>query len=444
MLALRRWLFSRSLQDLRGVSGVCIRLLRVVWFAAHEFRRDFCFERAATLSFATIISLIPLAVLLLGAAVQFGKGDEFIAYLKERIFPSLAPEFQTELSRWLEQNISRRAFEQLSVGIVGLVALAGLIVAAMGGINAAERIFNRLWKVQGSRTYLQKAVTFWAILTLSPFLMVASLWVQNLLVPEGGFIDQLTQGSMLLQGLYRFLVPLTLGFLGLTVLYRYLPATLVRFRSATFGAFLAAILWKASEGGFRVYVARSSSVASLYGPLSIVPLFFVWVYLNWLIVLLGCELVYAHQNLSLLSELMEHSVRGRRLSERYIALHLLERLGRAYHQGERLPDASEISGELLILRSEVIEVASRLADSGILLQDGRRQGSYGLACDPSKIYLDRVIRQFPSSELEVESARHKGGGAEPNCRSLFEAGHARFIEVFKDKTVQDLLTPPSV
>lgn len=416
------------------------------WLAAREFGRDFCFERAATLSFATVISLMPLSVLLLGIAVQFGKGDEFIEYVKENVFPRLAPSFQQQLSVWLEQNISRKAFQNKAAGIVGILALASLVGAAMGGLNAAERIFNRLWKVKGRRSYIQKALTFWAILTLSPFLMATTLWVGDWLVPRGGIIDHWTQSSLLLQALYGFLVPLTLGFLGLTLLYRYLPQAHVNCKSAAFGAFIAATLWETSKGVFKVYFDWSSAATSLYGTLSIVPFFLVWVYLNWTIVLWGCEFAYAHQNSGRLSEeFVKSSIHARIVAEHHVAIYYLERIGRAFKAGESLPQASVVAAELSIPTSQVEEVARKLADAGVLVANAGGPGEFALARDPSLIRLENVVELFQSDVLGYApgaSGMTRVPAHQLASRSLLDEAHSRYIGAFLGKTLADLLALP--
>ncbi len=425
--------------------GSLLRAVRVLWFAAREFRRDFCFERAATLSFVTIISLMPLSVLLLGAFVQFGKGDELIQYLRERVFPNLAPSFQEQLSGWLEQNISRKAFQNSAAGIVGVLALASLLVAAMGGLVAAERIFNKLWKVEGTRSYFQKAVTFWSILTLSPFLMVASLSVEKLLVPRGGIFEQMIEGSLLLKALYGFFVPFTIGFLGLAMLYKYLPQANVRIKSALIGGLIAALLWETSKIGFKVYVAKSSAVTSLYGPLSIVPLFLVWVYLNWAIVLWGCELSYSHQNLGRLNELLEQSIRGRRIPEHYIAFCLLERTGRAFSGGGVLPECSVVAEELGVIETQVEDVARKLAEANVLIASASSPGEYALAKDPRRIQLREVVGIFQhnavSNAFGPESATDSAK-APVASRAILEEAHSRYMEAFTEKTLADLLSLP--
>ncbi|MBI4604667.1 MAG: YihY family inner membrane protein [Planctomycetes bacterium] len=451
--ALRSLLFARPRSELRGFSGTLVRLGQILWFAGRELRAGYCFERAATLSFATLISLIPLAVLLLGTAVQFGVGDKFINYAKERVFPQLAPAFQADLAQWLEYNISKNAFAQGVVGVVGLGALITLVMTALGVLTTAERNFNRLWKVEGSRGYLQRLATFWIILTVSPFIVTASLWIEDFLVPRGGLVERWTQQSLALRTVYAFVVPVTIGFLGFTVLYRYLPATRVRLRSAALGAIAAALLWEGTKKSFYFYVARSSPVTSLYGSLAIVPLFLVWVYINWVIILLGCTLAYAHQNHPVLSKRFLEASKSRRLPLRFVGVYVLERAARAFVSGGEPPTAEEVSDELCVDVARVEEAGRLLAAAGLLSEDSGRTGAYLLRRSPERIQLADALACLPGEEDALDSVAVSETGPSPGspapapacgALALFLQARARYSDAFREATLSALLADAPV
>ena len=439
-------MFSRSLADVSGFSGRSIRLARVTWFAVREFHRDYCFERAATLAFATIISMIPFAVLLLGVAHQLKMGDDFVKYADERIFDIVAPDFRVQLTTWLTENISKDAISNSVASLVGLLALVSLLVAALGVLSATQRNFDRVWKVRGRRSYFQKLVTFWIVLTISPFIMAALLWVEDFLVPSGRIIEDFTREYSFLKVLYGFLVPATVGFVGFTVIYRYLPAVRVRVGSAMLGALFAAVLWQISRQAFYFYVVRSSSVYSLYGSLAIVPLFLIWIYLNWLIVLWGCEISYAHQNLLRLTEFMDKDTRTRQLPLRFVGVYLLERLARSFRTGGGLPGAAVVGEELAIQTEKVKEAGSLLVNAGLLAEDSRQDGGYSLLRDPTLISLSEAVSLLPSEEVppELLAAQDVRGDVSSMAKAagtakLFRRARGVYLDAFRGKTLADLL-----
>jgi len=438
---LKKRLFARDLAELRGFRGWLVRAVRILWFAAREFRRDFCLERAASLAFATLISLIPLAVLLLGLAVQFGVGDRFIHFARAQLFPLLAPDFQLQLSEWLEGNIARNAFSQSVVSAVGLLAIFILVFTALGIINAAERSFNRVWKVQGTRSYLQKLATFWVVLSISPFIITASVWIGDFLVPADGVIAKLADQSLVVSTLYRLLVPTVVGFFGFTVLYRYLPAARVRMGSAVLGGIVAAALWEISTQSFSLYVGRTQLVRSFYGSLAVVPIFLVWVYLNWLIVLGGCELAYAHQNFLLLSERLARSERTRQLPLAFVGIHLLEKLGHAFQAGRESPDADEVARALSTSSETVDEAGRRLVGAGILILD-QRDERYALKRAPAAVSLAEVMALLPGEEVPKQPPSDRDGiAARPQTQRLFLEAEDLYRSAFRGKTLLDLLEP---
>ena len=445
----RERLFSKTVAELRGAWGRLIRFLRILWFAAREFRIDYCAERAATLSFATIISLIPLAVLFASFAVQVGYGDKFIEYAKRTLFPLIAPDFQEQLMNLLE-DINKTVFKEGLGGIVGIIALVGLITTAIGVLNTAERNFNRIWKVQGSRTYLQKLTIFWVILTTSPFILVASGWVADHLAPTGGIIEELKEKYIALRAVYGFVVPVTIGFIGFTVLYKLLPSTKVWLRSAMTGAMIAAVLWELSRRGFVLYIGRSPTV---YGSLWIVPLFLVWVYLNWFLILWGCEISYAHQNLEHLTELLTKPKVSRQLPAPFIAVYYVERLTGAFLGGEKPPDIGCVAEEIGVTIQEIEEAARKLVENGVLIEDGRRPGIFTLAIAPERIGLDDLVKQFAAPEIAPEtlpilpdaaSKEGEGVARESEILAVFKRAREAYLGAFAGKTLRDVVSDRSV
>ncbi|KUK50305.1 MAG: hypothetical protein XD77_1548, partial [Marinimicrobia bacterium 46_47] len=171
-------------------------------------------------------------------------------YVQDRVFPFVAPEFQQELSNWLNTYISPTAFRGIKSGIINLMAIVSLLLAAMAVFVMAERVFNHIWKVRERRSYLQKVVAFWVVLTTSPFLILMSIWLMNYINPPGGMIDQLIQSSWFLRLMYNNLVPLGISFAAFTLVYIIVPSISVKFKYAAWGGLISAILWELSKKTF--------------------------------------------------------------------------------------------------------------------------------------------------------------------------------------------------
>lgn len=436
---LQEKLFAREPSTLRGVWGRVVRCARIAWFAVREFRRDHCAERAATMAFVTIISLIPLAVLFVSFAGQLGKGDEFIAYAKREIFPLVAPDFQDKLEAWLDQHISKDAFAQGLGSPVGLIAFVSLLATAIAIFTTAERNFDRVWKVDRSRSYLQRFMAFWVILTTSPFIIAASVGVSDF----SGVIRGLAAKSIILSAIYGFIVPVAIGFFGFTLIYYFIPSARVRIGSAMAGGIVAAVLWDLSRRTFYLYVARS---LTLYQGLAVVPLFLIWVYVNWFISLLGCEITYAHQNLDVLTDILERPGGVRRLPPALIGVELLRRIARAFLRGERPPRLLSVARDLGASPREVEGAARRLALAGAIVERLDEPGLYSLAKAPETLRLDEVVSLFFVEDIPPELANRdpsaaKAGGEGDLGLAAFRSARVAYVGVFEGKTLRDVLGP---
>jgi len=386
---------------------------RARWFIVltfKKFKSDLCLEQAASMAFITVISLIPLAVLFFSIAGVLGVGQEIINYVQDRVFPFVAPEFQHELSDWLNTYISPTAFRGIKSGIINMIAIFSLLLAAMGVFVMAERVFNHIWKVTEKRSYIQKVVAFWVVLTTSPFLILTSIWLMNFINPPGGLIDQIMQQYWIVRLLYNNLVPLTVSFVAFTLAYIIVPSITVKIKSAALGGLVSAILWELSKKTFYLYVARIGHVTNFYKSLATIPLFLIWIYLTWVLVLWGVQLSYTFQNLKILSRIYEHQNKDRHYSKAYLGVLLLVYIGKAFRKGETVPTLEEM-GQAAGIRFELLEeTAEILVEKNFIFPDRSHSGQYFLARDPRYIYISDVVRCIHVYEYPAEARVFPGGG----------------------------------
>lgn len=424
----------RRLWEMEGAADDARRPLpRVFLLSVRGFLDDWCFQRAAALAFATLISLMPLVVLFVSFAGMLGGGDAIIAYLRERLFPLLAPDFQDQAGEILDTYISKSAFREGPTGLVNLAAIVGLMTTAMGGLSAAERYFNHIWKATHNRSYLQRMTAFWVVLTTSPFFIALSIAAERWLVPEDGLVHRLKEDSWIVAGLYDVVVPVSIGCLGFTLLLALLPNTKVRLRSALLGGIVTALLWEAARRGFFLYVARASTVTGFYSKLATVPLFMVWVYVSWVIVLFGVEVSATHQDLPVILR------RTRRRSETTdqgrieAGLRLLGCLGAAWRTGKPVPSLAEAARAIDLPEERLLPLATALRDAGHLVEDAARPGRFTFARDPSGVLIRDVARDLAAGAPPADAAA-SGPGVVPRLARAWNG----FFSSFGEETVADL------
>src|SRR5262249_3397897 len=177
---------------------------------------------------------------------------------------------------------------KVSIGALGGGGLAFTLVTCYSLYSYVERIYNDIWRVGQRRTLIGKFLTFYAMVTLVPTLAAFSLYWSGRLVGASRVA--------------QFFGPLLLEFLALTLMNKLLPRTIVAWSGAVAGALFTGFALEATKFGFVRFAARimRESYTSVYGPLGLVPLVLIWIYVSWLLILLGAEITHALQNLRLL------------------------------------------------------------------------------------------------------------------------------------------------
>ncbi|GAB3289198.1 YihY family inner membrane protein [Parahaliea aestuarii] len=252
-------------------------------YVAQRFGADRCSDNAAALTYMSLFALVPLMTVLytMASAVPAFTGLE--ARMQDLMFEHLLPDTSTELEAYLE-DFSRQAKNLTGFGIVFLVVTAVLM------LRNIERAFNLIWRTGENRSALSSFLIYWAVLSLAPITIGLALGIPGMVAAAALFVedyDVIGVTDLLLQ-----LTPLLLTAAGFTLLYVTVPNCRVPFRHALAGGFLAAVAFNLSRTLFAKLVA-GSSITFIYGAFAAVPLFLLWIYLSWIIVLLGGIFVHS-------------------------------------------------------------------------------------------------------------------------------------------------------
>ncbi|MCQ4346896.1 virulence factor BrkB family protein [Pseudomonas stutzeri] len=253
-------------------------------FAEHLLRRFFADripQSAAALTYTTLFAVVPMMTVtfvMLAAVPAFRDlGEPIQRFIFDSFVPSAGEQVQQHLSAFSGQA---RELTWIGVGV--------LVVTALLTLKTIESAFNQIWRVRRARRGLSSFLLYWAILSLGPLLLgagfAASTYVTSLKFLSG---PEALPGAATLLGL----TPLFTGIAAFTLLYAAVPNTRVRLRHALIGGSCAALLFEAAKALFALYVTLFPGYQLIYGAFAAVPLFLVWIYLSWLIVLAGAELV---------------------------------------------------------------------------------------------------------------------------------------------------------
>ena len=261
--------------------------LRELWRRAlylfSRFTADRCMENAAALTYMSLFALVPLLTVLytMASAVPAFQGVE--TQMQSFLFEHLMPDTSSEIQQYLD-DFSRQAKNLTGPGI------AFLLVTAVLMLRNIEKAFNMIWRARENRSAVSSFVLYWAILTLAPITIGLALGISTYLY---SFAHVLADFDVI--GARAFLLkttPLLLSTAGFSLLYAAVPNCRVPFKHALIGGFVAALAFHLARAVFTDLV-RGSSITFIYGAFAAVPLFLLWIYLSWNIVLMGGILVHS-------------------------------------------------------------------------------------------------------------------------------------------------------
>jgi len=255
-----------------------------------RFREDHLGLTASSLTFTTLIALVPLVTVMLAVFSAFPMFASFQGALEKYFLQSLVPD---AIAKPVLAALTQFAAKSTRLGTAGLVVLVATALALMLTI---DRALNAIWRVRRPRSIAQRVLVYWAALTLGPLLLGISLSLTAaVLTASRGVIGALPGGLGLLLNVIEFLV-LAAGMAGL---YHYVPNTDVRWRHAIAGGVFVALGVELAKSGLAWYVGVMPAYSTVYGAFATVPIFLLWIYLGWVIVLWGAVIAAYAPSLSM-------------------------------------------------------------------------------------------------------------------------------------------------
>lgn len=249
-----------------------------------HFRKVNCFNLAAALAYTTLLSLVPLLVVVISVVSALPLFETVNDRIMGFVFHNFVPSTGETVRQYLNEFASH-AENMTGVGLFFLVLTAFLLM------HSVHEIINEIWQVEESRALYYAVVLYALVLTLGPVLVASGTLIS--LALSSYFVGIPIIGKLMLWGSgLRHLFPLLLCVLGFTLVYKFVPNATVRFKHALIGGVLAAMLLAGASRVFSWYIAMFPAYKILYGALSAIPIFLIWVYISWIIILSGAVTVY--------------------------------------------------------------------------------------------------------------------------------------------------------
>lgn len=251
--------------------------LAVFW----RFYEERGLQTAGSLTYTTLLSLVPLFTVALAVSTAFPVFDDTVGALQEFVLENFLPD-----ARGIDTIADQiTAFTQ-NAGRLTAIGLGFFFVTAVMLMMTIDVSLNRLFRVQRSRPLVQQVLIYWAVLTLGPVLIGGSLSMTSFAVGASLGWLQLGFAADVVLGVLPFIFTCA----ALTLLYGIVPYRAVKLRDALIGGVVAGIAFELAKRGFAIYLARFPTYTLIYGAFATIPIFLLWLYLSWVVVLAGATL----------------------------------------------------------------------------------------------------------------------------------------------------------
>jgi membrane protein len=354
------------------------------WRATGEFLRDvvrrFYEERAlqaaGSLSYTTLLSLVPLFTVALAISTAFPVFDETIAVLQKFVFENFLPD-----ARGIETIAEQVQSFTANAGRLTAIGIGFFVVTAVMLMLTIDEALNRIFRVQRRRPLLQQVLIYWAVITLGPVLIGGSLSMSSFAI--GASLGWLNL-DLLADAVLRIL-PFIFTCAALTLLYAVVPYRYVEFRHALVSGLLAGVLFELAKRGFAVYLTKFPTYTLVYGAFATIPIFLAWLYLSWAVVLAGATLTAMLPAYRLAEG---RRVPGQELAE---ALAVFGALARAQSDGRVVP-LRRLSKQVRVVPHRCEAVLERARDLGWTARTER--DGWLLTRDADAMKLEEIYRAY--------------------------------------------------
>ncbi|WP_379912132.1 YihY family inner membrane protein [Marinobacterium aestuariivivens] len=352
------------------------RPLRFLRYLVEQFIANQGILNASALTYTTLFAVVPLMTVsysMLAAVPSFqGLGDQVQGWVFENFVPATGAAVQDYLA-----NFTSQARKLTGVGIAFLAVTS---IMMMKNIEAA---FNRIWRVSKPRKGMSSFLLYWAVLSLGPVLIGLGLVLSSYIatLPLISSATDIVGRTTVLS-----LLPLLLSTAAFTLLYAAVPNCRVPLRNALIGGLVVALLFETAKRGFALFVTQSPSYQLIYGAFAAVPLFLLWIYISWVIILLGAELTRA---LSVYQPVR----RQREASHLLTVVAVLHRLWQAQREGRSLSDGVLLQEVIGLDQGRWDLYQQLLSDGGIIQRN--EQGDFLLCRDLSRYSLLELAATLP-------------------------------------------------
>jgi membrane protein len=358
---LNAFVWDDDMRDLAGWRRYLVFVSRVLQLLIKELMGGQLNLRAMSLVYTTLLSIVPMLAVSFSVLKGFGVHNRIEPLLYNLLAP-LGPNGVEITDRIIS------FVENVKVGVLGSIGIVLLIYTVIALLQKIESAFNFVWQIDHLRSLSQRISNYLSVTLVGPVLIFSAVgFTATVLDTETA--QQLVSiepfGTLMFYG--SMLVPYILVCLAFTLIYIFIPNTHVQFTAALVGGVIAGVLWKITGWGFAAFIASSSKYAAIYSSFAIVILLLIWMYLSWLILLVGSQIAYFVQHPKYMTLHREPMVLSNRIREQ-LALQVMFLVGYNYYHDKAAWTLDRFSDYLDLPGEPVHRTLRTLVDAGYLIE----------------------------------------------------------------------------
>lgn len=389
-------IWRMRLAGLPKFMGSFLRIIRIILLAIKGFNRDDCATQASALTFLSSLSIVPVLAMAFGVSKGFGLEKT----LQEKVLENFVGHEEIMTQAF---GVAQKMLDSTKGGLIAGIGLVILLYAVMKLLHNIEVTLDKIWEIKKHRSFVRKLTDYLAIILIGPILVILSSSATVFISTEIVYLSEQVSLLGAVQPLILFgikLIPYSLIWLLFTLTYIIMPNTHVSLKSGIIAGIIAGTVYQLVQWGYINFQVGVSRYNAIYGSFAAVPLFLIWMQLSWLIVLLGAEISFAHQNVDRY-QFDDDNLKMSPKQKKIIALLVVRKVVQYFESGDPPKNIDDIAKDIGVPVRFVEIIMNELLEAEVLSEVVSIEGTprYQPALDIHKIDVQLVVDRLENRGL---------------------------------------------
>jgi len=429
--AVMQMLWPDDIESFPAWKVLLARTLQISFAVVRDFLEGQLTLRAMSLVYTTLLSLVPLLALTFSVLKGFG--------VHNQLEPVLLSAFSALGDKGAEIAGQIVGFvENIKVGVLGSVGLAMLLYTVISLLHKIEKSFNYVWHINRERPMGQRFSEYLSVILVGPLLVFSALGITASMM-NSAVIETLSTTPLLglVVSSIGSLIPYVLVITAFTFVYVFMPNTKVRVGPALIGGIVAGIAWETAGWAFGTFVVNSGNYTAVYSGFAILIMFMIWLFMSWLILLLGTSIAFYCQHPEHLGVRREHLELSAEVTEK-LSLLVMFFIGRHYYRGETAWRLDELARWLGVPLNVVEVILNKLHDRKLILHTSEESPPYVPSADMETLQAKHILDAVRGND-EKKSVMSWRLRAEPVVDQMMRDADLAIERALQEKTLKDMV-----